>query len=81
MRQLITTPTQLGEILRARRKARHLPQQALAQALGIGQSRLSTLESQPGELSLARVLLLAKLLGLELVVQDAKDGAQSKAEW
>lgn len=81
MRLLITTPTQVGEILRGRRKARSVTQQELATKLVISQSRLSTLEAQPGDLTLERLLLLAKLLGLELVLQDESEPKTNKSEW
>jgi HTH-type transcriptional regulator/antitoxin HipB len=81
MRQLITTPGQVGEVLRGRRKARGVPQQELATKLGISQSRLSTLEGDPAGLTLDRLILLAKLLGLELVLQDRSDTPRTKAEW
>ena len=81
MRQLITNPNQLGEILRGRRKARRIPQQALAAKLGISQSRLSTLEADTAPLTLDRLLLVAKLLGLELVLQDKPEKTVTKAEW
>jgi HTH-type transcriptional regulator/antitoxin HipB len=70
MRQLITTPGQVGEILRGRRKARGLAQDAVAVKLGVSQSRLSTLEQDAAGLTLERLLALANLLGLELVLQD-----------
>lgn len=79
--QLLTNPTQVGEILRRRRKARRIPQRELATKLGISQSRLSTLESDPTALTLDRLLVLAKLLGLELVLQAKPDRADPKAEW
>jgi HTH-type transcriptional regulator/antitoxin HipB len=81
MRQLVTNPNQLGEILRGRRKARKIPQQALAAKLGISQSRLSTLETDTAPLTLDRLLLVTKLLGLELVLQDKPENAVKKAEW
>jgi HTH-type transcriptional regulator/antitoxin HipB len=81
MRQLITTAAQVGEILRGRRKARGVAQQELATKLGISQSRLSTLEAQPGDMNLERLLLLAKLLGLELVLQDKSEAKGTKSEW
>jgi HTH-type transcriptional regulator / antitoxin HipB len=81
MRQLITSPNQVGEILRGRRKARGLAQQVLANKLGISQSRLSTLEADPASLTLDRLLALLGQLGLELVVQDRKPSAASHAEW
>jgi HTH-type transcriptional regulator/antitoxin HipB len=81
MRQLITAPSQVGEILRGRRKARQLPQQDLATKLGISQSRLSTLESDPSGLTLDRLITLANLLGLELVLQEKEEARGPKAEW
>lgn len=80
-RQLITNPAQIGEIFRSRRKARGAPQQELATKLGISQSRLSTLEAHPAGLTLDRLLLLAKLLGLELVLQDESGTPSPSAEW
>lgn len=81
MRQLITSPNQVGEIVRGRRKARGISQQALAAKLGITQSRLSTLEGDSAPLTLERLILLAKLLGLELVLQDKSEPKGPKAEW
>lgn len=80
MRQTITTPAQVGEILRSRRKSRKAAQVTLAEQLGISQSRLSILEARPEGLTLDRLLVLAKLLGLEVVLQDAAP-ARGKAEW
>jgi HTH-type transcriptional regulator/antitoxin HipB len=81
MRQTITTPNQIGEILRGRRKARRVPQQELAEKLGISQGRLSILEGNPARLTLDRLLLLATLLGLELVIQDKAETPSTKGEW
>lgn len=81
MRQLLTTPGQAGEILRAQRKSRKLGQQELATKLGISQSRLSSLETDPAGLTLERFLALAHLLGLELVLQEKERARGSKAEW
>ncbi len=81
MRQLITSPNQVGEIVRGRRKSRGLSQQAVAGKLGITQGYLSTLEGEPAQLTLQRLLDLAKLLGLELVLQDKSERARAKAEW
>lgn len=81
MQQLITTPGQLGEILRRRRKARGISQRELAAKLGVGQARLSTLEVKPEGLTLSRLIALVNLLGLELVVQDKSDASVPKTEW
>ena len=80
-RQLVTTPTQLGEVLRGRRKARGLSQAELAAKLSISQSRLSTLESDPAGLTVDRLLTLASVLGLEIVVQDRTTSERRKLEW
>lgn len=80
VQKLITTPGQVGEILRGRRKARKLPQQELANKLQVSQSRLSTLESNPSGMTLDRLLVLLNLLDLELVLRD-KAGVSSQVEW
>jgi HTH-type transcriptional regulator/antitoxin HipB len=81
MRQVINHPNQLGEILRARRKMRKLPQKALSAKVGLSQSRLSMLEADTAALTIDRLLLLAKQLGLEIVVQDQAEEDATKAEW
>ena len=80
MRKLITTSSQIGEIIRGRRKARGIPQQELAAKLQMSQSRLSTLEGNPAGLTLDRLLILANLLDLELILQDKASG-NNKGEW
>ncbi len=81
MRQPILNPAQLAEIIRGRRKARHLSQHELATQLGLSQARLSVLEGDASSLPLDRLLLLAKLLGLEIVIQDRADEPKSRAKW
>lgn len=81
MRQIITTPTQVGEILRRRRKSRGMPQRELASKLGLSQNRLSTLEADPASLTLARLIAAANLLGLEVVLQDKGDVPSPPSEW
>ena len=80
--QLVTTPTQLGEVIRGRRKARGMSQAELAAKLDISQSRLSILESDSAGLTLDRLLAIARVLGLEIVVQDATPPSdRRKSEW
>jgi len=82
MRQLvITTPQQVGEILRGRRKARHISQQQIAAKLGISQGRLSALEASPASMPLDRLITLASMLGFELVLQETSDTPTSSSEW
>ena len=80
MQQLVTTPAQLGEILRGRRKARGIPQRELAQKLGVSQNRLSALESNPERMTLDRLIAAANLLGLEIVVRD-RTAKHTTPEW
>jgi len=70
MRLNITTAAQVGEIVRARRKARRLSQAELATQLGISQSRLSVIEQSPESLTLDRLIALCSVLGLTLALQD-----------
>ena len=81
MRQLITSPGQVGEIIRSRRKARRIAQQTLAMQLQLSQSRLSTLESDPGDLTLSRLVTLANLLGFEISIQDKTEGTSPQTDW
>jgi HTH-type transcriptional regulator/antitoxin HipB len=81
MRQPITHQAQVAEILRGRRKAHHLSQHELAAKLGLSQARLSVLEGDASTLPLDRLLLLAKVLGLEIVIQDKAGEPKSKAQW
>jgi len=81
MRLIITSSSQLGEILRGRRKARRVSQEQLAQKLGVSQSRLSAIEAGTAALTLDRLLALANLLDLQLVVQDKAQKSERKTEW
>ncbi len=82
MRQILTHSTQLGQIIASRRRASKLSQRTLAAKLAISQNRLSEIESDPGTLTVERLLELANLLGLELTIQDAPSTPHSsKTEW
>lgn len=80
MQQLLTTPSQTGPILVARRKALKLSQRDVAAKLGISQNRLSELEENPARFTLDRLIALANVLGLELVVR-VKGEQVSTSEW
>ncbi|MBN2193900.1 MAG: helix-turn-helix domain-containing protein [Polyangiaceae bacterium] len=49
--------------------------------MGISQERLSRLESDARGLTLERLLLIANLLGLELVLEDKADTPTPAEEW
>ena len=82
MQQILTHSAQLGQVLATRRRAFKQSQSAVAAKLGISQNRLSEVETNPGGLTVDRLLELANLLGLELVIQDRPPmQATSKTEW
>jgi HTH-type transcriptional regulator/antitoxin HipB len=82
MKQILNHSAQLGQILATRRRASKRSQRVLAAKLAISQNRLSEIETNPGTLTVDRLLELANLLGLELVVQDRPSTQRSsKTEW
>jgi HTH-type transcriptional regulator/antitoxin HipB len=81
MRQPITNPSQIGQIIVGRRKSLRLTQRAVAEKLGITQGRYSSIEDNPERLTLDRLILIAKVLGLELVVEKKPATTKSTSEW
>ncbi len=68
--QHINSSIQIGKILASRRKALGISQVALAAKLQISQGRVSELETQPGALTVDRLLIVLNLLGLELAIDE-----------
>jgi HTH-type transcriptional regulator/antitoxin HipB len=93
MNQLLSLPNQVGLVLRAARKSAKLNQKQLAAKLGLSQSRVSELETDPASMRVDQLLAVLAVLGLELQVQtrggapdvgeDGDTGAApaSKVEW
>ncbi|RQX83985.1 helix-turn-helix domain-containing protein [Burkholderia anthina] len=82
MNLIVNTPVQLAEILSSARQAKGLTQAEAAARIGVGQSRLSSLETTRTEsLSLRQLLELTALYGLELSIctKDGRDAAN--VEW
>lgn len=82
MNLIVNTPAQLGEILSSARQAKRLTQAEAAARIGVGQSRLSSLETTRTEsLSLSQLLALTALYDLELSIRtkDGRDAAD--VEW
>ncbi|NTZ08738.1 helix-turn-helix domain-containing protein [Burkholderia metallica] len=82
MNFIVNTPAQLGEILSSARQAKGLTQAEAAARIGVGQSRLSSLETTRTEsLSLSQLLELTALYGLEISIRtkDGRDAAN--VEW
>jgi HTH-type transcriptional regulator / antitoxin HipB len=79
--QPITNPAQLGGLLLGRRKHLKLSQSEVAEKLGLSQSRLSELEASPETLTVAQLLVLMRVLGLQMAVGDRTPARNTKAEW
>ena len=78
--QRVTTPVQVADILRQRRRSKGLSQTDLAFKLGLSQARVSAIESKPASLTLERLIALASLLDLEVVLRD-RSPKRSTAGW
>jgi HTH-type transcriptional regulator/antitoxin HipB len=74
MKQILSLSRQLGPLLQSARKNAGLSQTALAQRLGISQSRVSAMELDPGSISVEQLLALLAALNHEVLVQP-KQGA------
>ena len=85
MQQTIVTPHRMGQILAAGRRRAGLTQAQAATRLGPSQSRISTLETDPGALTLNQLLAFVGVYGLQLQIQDrglpAVMPAASTVEW
>ena len=66
--QPLITPAQLGQQLLSARNVRKMSQAALAQRVGLSQSRVSHLEQHASELSVEQLMSWCSALGLEIAV-------------
>lgn len=80
MQQFLSNPTQLGHLLASARKAKRLTQAEAGARVGISQSRLSVLETDPSSLTVEQLLALTGLYGLRIQVLDRADPTAA-AEW
>lgn len=85
MKQILSSPTQIGLLLQSARKHRGLTQSATAARLGLTQSRLSKIELDPASMTVTQLLGLCALLGLELTLSERKgttgQARTSSPEW
>ena len=80
MKQFLSTPAQLGHLLASARKAKRLTQAEAGERVGISQSRLSVLETDPSSLTVEQLLALTGLYELRVQVLD-RTGTSPTAEW
>nr|WP_169708708.1 helix-turn-helix transcriptional regulator [Trinickia terrae] len=84
MQQLLATADQLGTILTAARRAAGLTQAQAAARVGVSQSRLSTMESNPGTITVAQLFAFLAVYRLELQLSDEHPTFElrdSASEW
>ena len=77
----IATASQIGSALVARRKTLGLSQNDIGAKLDLSQNRISELETNPGTITVAQLLALANVLGLELRLGMPAPGKSAKVEW
>jgi HTH-type transcriptional regulator/antitoxin HipB len=66
----VALSVQLKQHLRSLRKARGLTQAALAQLLGVGQSRVADIEANPGAVSVEQLMQVLNVLNAQVVIRD-----------
>ena len=66
----VALSNQLKQHLRSLRKARGLTQTALAQLLGVVQSRVADIEANPGAVSVEQLLQVLNVLNAQVVIRD-----------
>lgn len=66
----VQLPSQLRQLIKSLRKARHMTQAELAGHLGVGQSRVADIEHDPGAVSVEQLLQVLAMLGAQVVVRD-----------
>lgn len=71
----VQTPQQLAAYLRALRKAQGMTQRELGQQLGVSVARVSTIEQNPGAVSLQQLLRVLHALGAQLSLTDTPTSA------
>jgi HTH-type transcriptional regulator/antitoxin HipB len=75
MHQLLALPSQLGLWIKSARRDAGLSQHALAERLGISQSRVSHMELNPGSVSVEQLLAIFSVVGLEILVGPKPDAS------
>lgn len=81
--QVLLTGSQLGQLLQQARKGRKMSQSALASRIGLSQSRISHLELNAQDLSVAQLLAWCAALELELTLasRDSTAPATPRTDW
>jgi HTH-type transcriptional regulator / antitoxin HipB len=62
--------TQLQQLLKSLRKSRRMTQAALAQRLGVVQSRIADIERDPSAISVEQLLKILAMLDAQMVIRE-----------
>ena len=81
MRQLITTPAKSARSFARGAKLAASPSRAWRPSSASAKAACPPSKQYPAGLTLDRLIVLAKLLGLELVLQDKSDKSGKQPEW
>lgn len=76
----VRTPQQLGALLRGHRRDKHWTQAEVGDRAGLRQPSISSIESDPGPVSLSRIFAVLSALDLELVVRP-RGPSDPKTDW
>jgi HTH-type transcriptional regulator/antitoxin HipB len=69
--------SQLQQLLKSLRKSRQTTQAELARRLGVVQSRVADIESDPGAVSVEQLLQVLAMLGAQMVVRETATEASA----
>ncbi len=75
----VHTTQQLAAYLRALRKAQGMTQRDLGQQLGVSVARISTIEQNPGAVSLQQLLRVVHALGAQLSLTETPTSVPNPA--
>lgn len=84
---VVRIPDQVPSLLQSFRKQAGLTQADLAQRMGVSQQSLSALERNANNMSVANLIKVLNILGVDLVLQGRQNivqeasGKYGKAEW
>jgi len=88
MEYVVTTPSQLGQVLQGCRKQRGSNQTEVGARVGLRQKAVSTLETDPSRTSVERLFKMLSALDLQIVLRDKRRESvpiearrRTKAEW
>ena len=76
---LIQTSAQLTAHLRSLRKSRSLTQQQLGRLVGMDQTRIAKIESNPGLVSVDRLLRILTALGAQFVLESSPPTSKARS--